>query len=134
MKNVSLKKRELVDAIAYQHHVDFDSKEWLWQVSLNLKAIRPEAHVVFVDHGATTAVPFFVGEEFIQLKRLATWMGPSIGEIQARWILANRMTAKGWKPSAFLTRSAARLRTASANMSRWPAPLSVSTITSYSGT
>jgi hypothetical protein len=63
MKNVSLKKRELVDAIAYQHHVDFDANDWLWQVSLNLKAVQPEAHVVFIDQGATTEVPFFVGEQ-----------------------------------------------------------------------
>jgi hypothetical protein len=63
MKNVSLKKRELVDAIASQHHVDFDPKVWLWQVSLNPKAVQPEAHVVFVDRGATTTVPFFVDEE-----------------------------------------------------------------------
>ena len=63
MKNVSLKKRELVDAIAYQSHVDFDRREWLWQVSLNPKAIRPEAHVVFVDRSAPSAVPFFVDEE-----------------------------------------------------------------------
>ncbi len=82
MKNVSLKKRELVDAIAYQHHVDFDSKEWLWQVSLNVKAARPEAHVVFNDHGATTAVPFFVGEEyypieaFSDLDRTFRWGDP----------------------------------------------------------
>jgi hypothetical protein len=68
MKNVSLKKRELVDALAYQHHVDFDAKDWLWQVSLNLKAARPEAHVVFVDHRATTAVPFFVGEELYAIE------------------------------------------------------------------
>jgi len=63
MKNVYLKKRELVDAIAYQHHVDFDPKEWPWQVTFNPKAVQPEAHVVFVDRGATTAVSFFVGEE-----------------------------------------------------------------------
>jgi hypothetical protein len=68
MKNVSLKKRELVGALAYQHHVDFNAKDWLWQVSLNPKATQPEAHVVFVDHSATTAVPFFVGEEFFPIE------------------------------------------------------------------
>jgi hypothetical protein len=82
MKNVSLKKRELVDAIAYQHHMDFNSKEWLWEVSLNLKATRPEAHVVFVDYTATTAVPFYVGEEnypieaFSELDRTFRWGDP----------------------------------------------------------
>ena len=67
MKNVSLKRRELVDAIAYEHHVDFDSKEWLWQVTLNPKAVEPEAHVVFVDNSAITTIPFFVGEEPFQI-------------------------------------------------------------------
>ncbi len=62
MKNVSLKKRELVDAIAYQHHIDFDPEAWLWQVSLNLKAVQPEAHLVFLDRAATTTVPLFVDE------------------------------------------------------------------------
>jgi hypothetical protein len=63
MKNVSLKKHELVEAIAYQHHVDYDPKEWLWQVTFNPKAVQPEAHVVFVANRTTTTAPFFVGEE-----------------------------------------------------------------------
>lgn len=80
MKTISIKRRDLAQAIAYRTHVDFEGDRWSWEVSFNPKAQEPEAHVLLVNPDVEQDVSYvFANEEtfdpmhFVKLESDFRW-------------------------------------------------------------
>ncbi len=63
MKTLAVNKRDLVHALAYRTHVDFDEERWSWEVVFNPKAQEPQARVVLVNPDVAPAESYVFANE-----------------------------------------------------------------------